>query len=104
MYLLNELFIRKRVEAEARISVGHVFSENEVFKVREMPSELEFAFDLRQRHCDCGEFQVDQMPCRHVFACCANQQLDLHCGAEGHSCSRCRQGGGSGGGGAAQNT
>ncbi|KAL4293582.1 hypothetical protein AHAS_Ahas18G0142500 [Arachis hypogaea] len=43
-----------------------------------MPSELEFAFDLRQRHCDCGEFQVDQMPCRHVFACCANQQLDLH--------------------------
>ncbi|XP_020969684.1 uncharacterized protein LOC110268126 [Arachis ipaensis] len=99
-YRLNELFTRKRAEAEARINAGHVFSEivtsklhanqlasgniqvscfdrqNEVFEVREMPSGLEFAVDLRSLRCDCGEFQVDRIPCRHVFACCANQRLD----------------------------
>ncbi|XP_057720291.1 uncharacterized protein LOC130934771 [Arachis stenosperma] len=99
-YRLNELFTRKRAEAEARINAGHVFSEivtsklhanqlasgniqvscfdrqNEVFEVREMPSGMEFAVDLRGLRCDCGEFQVDRIPCRHVFACCANQRLD----------------------------
>ncbi|RYQ89449.1 hypothetical protein Ahy_B09g096091 isoform K [Arachis hypogaea] len=99
-YRLNELFTRKRAEAEARINAGHVFSElvttklhanqlasgniqvncfdrqNEVFEVREMPSGLEYAVDLRRHQCDCGEFQVDRIPCRHVFACCANQRLD----------------------------
>ncbi|RYR30554.1 hypothetical protein Ahy_B01g055296 [Arachis hypogaea] len=29
----------------------------------------------RQR-CDCDKFQVDRIPCRHVFAFCANQRLD----------------------------
>ncbi|XP_072090454.1 uncharacterized protein [Arachis hypogaea] len=99
-YRLNELFTRKRAEAESRITAGHVFSEvvtsklnanqlacsniqvncfdrmNEVFEVREMPGGTEYAVDLRQQRCDCGEFQVDQIPCRHVFACCANQRLD----------------------------
>ncbi|XP_057745317.1 uncharacterized protein LOC130963184 [Arachis stenosperma] len=99
-YRLNELFTRKRAEAEARINAGHVFSElvtsklhanqraagniqvscfdrqNEVFEVRECPSGVEYAVDLRQQRCDCGEFQVDRLPCRHVFACCANQRLD----------------------------
>ncbi|XP_025673420.1 uncharacterized protein [Arachis hypogaea] len=99
-YRLNELFTRKRDEAEARINAGHVFSEyvtskihanqlasrniqvncfdrqNEVFEVREMPSGVEYAVDLRRQRCDCGEFQVDRIPCRHVFACCANQRLD----------------------------
>ncbi|XP_029148275.2 uncharacterized protein [Arachis hypogaea] len=99
-YRLNELFTRKRAEAESRINAGHVFSDivtsklhanqiasgniqvscfdrqNEVFEVREMPSGLEFAVDLRGLRCDCGEFQVDRIPCRHVFACCANQRLD----------------------------
>ncbi|RYQ89453.1 hypothetical protein Ahy_B09g096091 isoform I [Arachis hypogaea] len=80
-YRLNELFTRKRAEAEARINAGHVFSElvttklhanqlasgniqvncfdrqNEVFEVREMPSGLEYAVDLRRHQCDCGEFQ-----------------------------------------------
>ncbi|RYR13970.1 hypothetical protein Ahy_B04g070687 isoform C [Arachis hypogaea] len=80
-YRLNELFTRKRLEAEARINAGHVFSDvvtsklranqiasgniqvscfdrqNEVFEVREMPSGLEFAVDLRGLRCDCGEFQ-----------------------------------------------
>ncbi|RYR41964.1 hypothetical protein Ahy_A08g038411 [Arachis hypogaea] len=50
--------------------------QNEVFEVREMPSGQEFAVDLRSLRCDCGEFQVDRIPCRHVFACCANQRLD----------------------------
>ncbi|XP_057756103.1 uncharacterized protein LOC130975308 [Arachis stenosperma] len=99
-YRLNELLTRKRAEAKARINAGHVFSEivtsklhanqlasgniqvscfdrqNEVFEVREMPSGLGFAVDLRSLRCDCGEFQVDRIPCRHVFACCANQRLD----------------------------
>ncbi|XP_072066663.1 uncharacterized protein [Arachis hypogaea] len=81
-YRLNELFTRKRAEAEARINAGHVFSElvttklhanqlasgniqvncfdrqNEVFEVREMPSGLEYAVDLRRHQCDCGEFRV----------------------------------------------
>ncbi|XP_072058200.1 uncharacterized protein [Arachis hypogaea] len=99
-YRLNELFTRKRVEATVRINAGHVFfdvvtsklhtnklasgniqvscfdRQNEVFEVREMPSGLEFAVDLRGLRCDYGEFQVDRIPCRHVFACCANQRLD----------------------------
>ncbi|XP_016199431.1 uncharacterized protein LOC107640423 [Arachis ipaensis] len=97
---LNELFTRKRVEAEARINAGLVFSEmvtsklhanqraskniqiscfdreNEVFEVHEMPSGVEYAVNLRQYRCDCGKFQVDRISCRQVFACCANQRLD----------------------------
>ncbi|XP_057733909.1 uncharacterized protein LOC130949104 [Arachis stenosperma] len=99
-YRLNELFTRKRAEVEAQINAGLVFSEmvtskmhanqrasdniqvscfdreNEVFEVREMPSGVEYAVYLRHRRCDCGEFQVDRIPCRHVFVCCTNQQLD----------------------------
>ncbi|RYR18617.1 hypothetical protein Ahy_B03g063237 [Arachis hypogaea] len=47
-----------------------------VFELREMPSGLEYAVNIRQRHYDCGEFQTYQISCRHVFACCANQRLD----------------------------
>ncbi|XP_029145239.1 uncharacterized protein [Arachis hypogaea] len=99
-YRLNALFTRKRAEVEARISAGQLFSEyatqkilsnqrsvgniqvnlfdrqNEVIEVREMPSGLEFAVNLCLQHCGCGEFQVDRIPCRHVFACCVNQRLD----------------------------
>ncbi|RYQ79106.1 hypothetical protein Ahy_Scaffold7g108305 [Arachis hypogaea] len=39
--------------------------QNEVFEVREMPSGLEFAVDLRGLRCDCGEFQMDQV--RRVY-------------------------------------
>ncbi|XP_016185331.2 uncharacterized protein LOC107626962 [Arachis ipaensis] len=100
LYRLNELFTRKRAEAEARINAGLVFSEmvtsklhanqqasgniqvscfdieNEVFEVREMPSWVKYTVDLRQHRCDCGEFQVDRILCRHVFIYCANQRLD----------------------------
>ncbi|KAL4316276.1 hypothetical protein AHAS_Ahas15G0268900 [Arachis hypogaea] len=31
---------------------------------------------LAQQHYDCGHFQVEQLPCRHVLACCTNQRLD----------------------------
>ncbi|MED6178900.1 hypothetical protein PIB30_111907 [Stylosanthes scabra] len=41
-----------------------------------MPNGVEYAVDLRRRHCDCCEFQVERVPCRHVIACCANQRLD----------------------------
>ncbi|XP_029153288.1 uncharacterized protein [Arachis hypogaea] len=40
-----------------------------------MPSGLQYAIYLRRQRCDCGDFQVDRLPCRHVFACCANQRL-----------------------------
>ncbi|RYQ99205.1 hypothetical protein Ahy_B07g087101 [Arachis hypogaea] len=60
-----------------RIS-GHqkISRQNDVFEVCEMPSGVEYVVDLRRRVCDCGEFQVDRIPCQHVFACCANQRLD----------------------------
>ncbi|RYQ89455.1 hypothetical protein Ahy_B09g096091 isoform D [Arachis hypogaea] len=72
-YRLNELFTRKRAEAEARINAGHVFSELVTTKLH--ANQLA-SVDLRRHQCDCGEFQVDRIPCRHVFACCANQRLD----------------------------
>ncbi|RYR69396.1 hypothetical protein Ahy_A03g015945 [Arachis hypogaea] len=80
-YRLNELFTRKRVEAETHINARHVFSELvtsklhanqrvsenihvslfdrqiEVFEVREMSSGVEYAVDLCRRVCNCGEFQ-----------------------------------------------
>ncbi|RYR46739.1 hypothetical protein Ahy_A07g032527 [Arachis hypogaea] len=62
--------------ASGNIQVSCFDRENEVFEVREMPSGVEYAVDLRHYRCDCGEFQVDRIPCRHVFACCANQRLD----------------------------
>ncbi|RYR20162.1 hypothetical protein Ahy_B03g065253 [Arachis hypogaea] len=63
-------------ERAGNIQVNCFDRQNEIFEVREMPSGCEFAVDIQQRHCDCGEFQVDRLPCRHVFACCANQRLD----------------------------
>ncbi|RYR13974.1 hypothetical protein Ahy_B04g070687 isoform D [Arachis hypogaea] len=72
-YRLNELFTRKRLEAEARINAGHVFSDVVTSKLR---ANQIASVDLRGLRCDCGEFQVDRIPCRHVFACCANQRLD----------------------------
>ncbi|RYR74633.1 hypothetical protein Ahy_A02g009358 [Arachis hypogaea] len=111
----------QRLRERGNIQVNCFDRQNEVFKVRKMPSGLEYAVDLRRHRCDCGEFQVDQIPCRHVFACCANQRLDWQvrvtkgcrrmtrflnemdtqmlrrprrcrqCGVEGHNRSRCRQ-------------
>ncbi|RYR33331.1 hypothetical protein Ahy_A10g047907 [Arachis hypogaea] len=60
-YRLNELFTKKRAEAGAQINAGLVFSE----MVREMPSGVEYAVDLRHHRCDCGEFQIDQV--RRVY-------------------------------------
>ncbi|RYQ85801.1 hypothetical protein Ahy_B10g105409 [Arachis hypogaea] len=62
--------------AAGNIQVSWFDRQNEVFEVRECPSGVEYAVDLRQQRCDCGEFQVDRLPCRHVFACCANQRLE----------------------------
>ncbi|RYR57291.1 hypothetical protein Ahy_A05g023015 [Arachis hypogaea] len=63
-------------ERAGNIQVSCFDRQNEVFEVRECPSGVEYAVDLRRQRCDCGEFQVDRVPCRHVFACCANQRLD----------------------------
>ncbi|RYR11852.1 hypothetical protein Ahy_B04g069365 [Arachis hypogaea] len=66
----------ERLKERGNIQVSCFDRENEVFEVREMPSGIEYAVDLRHHRCDCGEFQVDRIPCRHVLACCANQRLD----------------------------
>ncbi|QHN94015.1 uncharacterized protein [Arachis hypogaea] len=41
-----------------------------------MPNGKVLVVDLPRRTCDCGHFQVERLPCRHVIACCANQRLD----------------------------
>nr|XP_029150059.1 uncharacterized protein LOC114925614 [Arachis hypogaea] len=57
--------------------VVHRFDRrNEVFEVREMTTEKVLVVDLARRTCDCGHFQVERIPCRHIIACCANQRLD----------------------------
>ncbi|RYR67441.1 hypothetical protein Ahy_A03g013802 [Arachis hypogaea] len=48
----------------------------EMFEVREMQDGSIYTINLVQQHCDCGHFQVERLPCRHVLACCANQRLD----------------------------
>ncbi|RYR34001.1 hypothetical protein Ahy_A10g048705 [Arachis hypogaea] len=62
--------------AVGNIQVNLFDRQNEVFEVCEMPSVIEYTVNLRQRYCDCSEFQTYRIPCHHVFACCANQRLD----------------------------
>ncbi|XP_029146215.1 uncharacterized protein [Arachis hypogaea] len=99
-YRLNELFTRKSTEVYERLRNGFTYSEfatkrveesflrvgnivvnrfdrrNEMFEVREMQDGTIYTINLAQRHCDCGHFQVERFPCRHVLACCANQCID----------------------------
>ncbi|XP_057720335.1 uncharacterized protein LOC130934823 [Arachis stenosperma] len=99
-YKLNELFTRKSAETHERKRAGYMYSafaqqrieasmqqagnivvhlfdrRNEVFEVREMTTKKVLVVDLARRRCDCGHFQVERIPCRHVIACCANQHLD----------------------------
>ncbi|XP_072088021.1 uncharacterized protein [Arachis hypogaea] len=99
-YRLNELFTWKSTEAHERRRNGFTYSEfatkrveesfrragnivvnrfdrrNEMFEVREMQDGTIYTVNLAQRHCDCGYFQVERLPCRHVLACCANQCFD----------------------------
>ncbi|RYR25682.1 hypothetical protein Ahy_B02g059626 [Arachis hypogaea] len=63
----------REFNAAGNIQVNLFDRQNEVFEVRQMPGSIEYVVNLRQRHCDCGEFQTYRIPCRHVFACCANQ-------------------------------
>ncbi|XP_057730529.1 uncharacterized protein LOC130945850 [Arachis stenosperma] len=73
-YRLNELFTRKSTEAHERLRNG--FTCNEMFEVRKMQDGTIYTVNLAQRHCDCGHFQVERLPCRHMLACCANQRLN----------------------------
>ncbi|RYR67061.1 hypothetical protein Ahy_A03g013302 [Arachis hypogaea] len=57
--------------------VMHRFNRrNEVFEVHEMPTRRVLVVDLARRMCNCGHFQVERLPSRHVIARCANQHLD----------------------------
>ncbi|RYR69127.1 hypothetical protein Ahy_A03g015659 [Arachis hypogaea] len=93
-YRLNELFTQKRAEAKARINARH----NEIFEVREMPSELEYAVDndVTVESSRWTRFLVDMS--FHVVQ--INDWIDKpmckmcdvgNVGAEGHSRSRCCQ-------------
>ncbi|XP_025652920.1 uncharacterized protein [Arachis hypogaea] len=99
-YRLNELFTRKSTEAHEHLHNGFTYSEfatkrveesfrragnivvnrfdrhNEMFQVREMQDDTIYTVNLAQQHCDCGHFQVERLPCRHMLACCTNQRLD----------------------------
>ena len=99
-FRLAELFATKGREAHARRDAGFIFSEalttrlreiqqvsgnvrvtrfsrqNQVFHVQDLTNGDEFSVDLIRRYCDCGDFQTDRYPCRHVIACCANQNID----------------------------
>nr|XP_029146876.1 uncharacterized protein LOC114924896 [Arachis hypogaea] len=91
-YRLNELFTRKSAESHERKRAGFTYSvfaqqrieanmqqagnivvhrfdrRNEVFEVREMTSGKVSVVDLARRRCDCGHFQLERIPCRHVIA------------------------------------
>ncbi|RYR15176.1 hypothetical protein Ahy_B04g071902 [Arachis hypogaea] len=66
----------QRLQERGSIVVNRFDRRNEVFEVREMADGSIYTVNLAQRHCDCGHFQVERLPCRHVLACCANQRLD----------------------------
>ncbi|RYR75989.1 hypothetical protein Ahy_A01g000586 isoform A [Arachis hypogaea] len=92
-YRLNKLFTRKSVETHEHVCNGFTYSEfaikrikenfrragniivnrfdrrNEMFEVcDEMRDGSIYTVNLVQRHYDCGHFQVEQLPCRHVLA------------------------------------
>ncbi|RYR68857.1 hypothetical protein Ahy_A03g015346 [Arachis hypogaea] len=80
-YRLNTLFTRKRAEAEARISVDHLFSEYATEKIQfNQTASGNIQVNLFDRHNDVFEVRempaADRISCHHVFACCANQRLD----------------------------
>ncbi|RYR09818.1 hypothetical protein Ahy_B05g078241 [Arachis hypogaea] len=66
----------QRLRERGNIVVNRFDRRNEMFEVREMQDGSIHTVNLAQRHCDCGHFQVERLPCRHVLACCANQRLD----------------------------
>ncbi|XP_025702573.1 uncharacterized protein [Arachis hypogaea] len=99
-YWLNELFTRKNTKAHECLCNGFTYSEfamkrveesfrragnivvnrfdrrNEMFEVCEIQYGNIYTVNLAQRHCDCGHFQVERLPCHHMLAYCANQCLD----------------------------
>ncbi|RYR16010.1 hypothetical protein Ahy_B04g072998 [Arachis hypogaea] len=63
-------------KCKGNIVVNRFNKRNEMFEVRKMQDGSVYTVNLAQQDCDCGHFQVERLPCRHVLACCANQHLD----------------------------
>ncbi|RYR65644.1 hypothetical protein Ahy_A03g011572 [Arachis hypogaea] len=61
---------------KGNIVVNRFDWRNEMFEVREIQDDTIYTVNLAQRHCDCGHFQVERLPCRHVLASCVNQHLN----------------------------
>ncbi|RYR08119.1 hypothetical protein Ahy_B05g075669 isoform B [Arachis hypogaea] len=68
--------VKENLHRAGNIVVNRFDRHNEVFEVHEMDNGSIFTVNLAQRVCDCGHFQVERLPCRHVLACCANQRFD----------------------------
>ncbi|RYQ91784.1 hypothetical protein Ahy_B09g097817 [Arachis hypogaea] len=86
-WLIRVSLIQKKVCWEIRrYNVRHTCSmetisqdhskRNEVFEVHKMPSRRVLVVDFAWQMCDCGHFQVERLPCRHVISYCANQRLN----------------------------
>ena len=86
-FKVNTLFVKKRMEANARRLAGHLFSDaitkkiqdiqqaargltvsifsrsQGKFHVRDVAAGHDFFVDLPNRYCDCGYFQTMHYPC-----------------------------------------
>ncbi|RYR65713.1 hypothetical protein Ahy_A03g011641 [Arachis hypogaea] len=58
LYDLRSCVIRSHHSKHRTYKTCRQYRQNEVFEVREMPSRMEYAVDLRRQQCDCGEFQI----------------------------------------------
>lgn len=105
-YRMNEIFVKRGTQAEAMLRSGTVYSEKlieniarnidvskshsvsihdraqKTFRVKELtrprtgrPASA-FVVNLREKTCECGEFQALHYPCSHVIAACAKCNYD----------------------------
>ncbi|XP_020978010.1 uncharacterized protein LOC110271430 [Arachis ipaensis] len=113
-YRLNELFTRKRAEAEARINAGHVYVHDvfkmdqvrRVYRARFRPlgnptmwpsyNGPRFVPNPYLRHVSKGRPRMTRFLNEMVTQMLRRPRRCRQCGAEGHSRSRCPQGGGPG--------
>ena len=106
MYRLNEFLVKRAITVYAQLGAGHTYYKtltdalqknqrvsrrlgvelfdlaNSLFEVTEPFVQANRQYgrclkvNLRDRHCDCGEFQAFKLPCQHVIAACSKYRLD----------------------------
>lgn len=76
------LTMRPRVQKAARHQVTIYDRQRQIYKVvtaydaRKKKGGNEQTVYLEARHCDCGKFQENQIPCSHAIACCMNLSIN----------------------------